>query len=421
MSDRMIIEGGHRLQGDIYVSGSKNAALPILVATLLTTEECVIENVPFLEDVKIMLEILESLGVQVEHHEDGTVVTKVVDESSVIAPYELVRKMRASICVLGPLLAKRKKAQVSMPGGCVIGLRPIDLHLKGMRALGAEIEIEHGYVYAYAPKLVGNAMFLGGAFGSTVLGTANVMMTATLAEGTTVIENAACEPEVQDLANFLISMGAKIEGVGSPHLVIHGVHELHGAHHRIIPDRIEAGTFIAAAAITESDIIIHGAKLEHLFAVTDQLQHIGVKIQKLESGDVRVRGSKSYSPCTLTTLPYPGFPTDLQAQFVSILSLVPGISMVTEKVYPDRFMHVAELNRMGAQIRKEGSTAIIEGVESLSGAPVIASDLRASAALVLAGLVARGETIIEQIYHLDRGYDRLDEKFAKLGAHIHRE
>ena len=421
MSDRMIIEGGHRLQGDIYVSGSKNAALPILIATLLTKEECVIENVPFLEDVKITLEILESLGVHVEHHEDGTVVTKVVDESSVIAPYELVRKMRASICVLGPLLAKRGKAQVSMPGGCVIGLRPIDLHLKGMRALGADIEIEHGYVYAHAPKLVGNAMFLGGAFGSTVLGTANVMMSATLAEGTTVIENAACEPEVQDLAKFLIGMGAKIEGAGSPHLVIHGVHELHGTHHRIIPDRIEAGTFIAAAAITEGDIIIHGAELEHLFAVTDQLQHIGVKIQKLESGDVRVRGSKSYSPCTLTTLPYPGFPTDLQAQFVSILSLVPGISMVTEKVYPDRFMHVAELNRMGAQIRKEGSTAIIEGVESLSGAPVIASDLRASAALVLAGLVARGETIIEQIYHLDRGYDRLDEKFAKLGAHIHRE
>ncbi|HON44649.1 MAG TPA: UDP-N-acetylglucosamine 1-carboxyvinyltransferase [Planctomycetota bacterium] len=426
MSERMIIEGGHRLQGDVYISGAKNAALPILVATLLTQEECIIENVPFLEDVKIILEILRSLGARVEHQDDGTVVTKVEDESAVIAPYELVRKMRASICTLGPLLSKRKRAQVSLPGGCVIGLRPIDLHLKGMKALGAEIEIEHGYVYASSPQLIGAEMFLGGAFGSTVLGTANVMMAATLAKGTTIIENAACEPEVQDLAQFLNKMGAKIEGAGSPRMVIHGVQELHGVRHKIISDRIEAGTFIAAAAITEGDVTIHNTNLSHLLAVADKFQSIGVKIQKVDShptkGDIiRVRGSKTYKPCSLTTLPYPGFPTDLQAQFVSILTLVPGISMVTEKVYPDRFMHIAELNRMGAKITKEGSTVIIEGVESLSGAPVIASDLRASAALVLAGLVSRGETIIEQIYHLDRGYDKLDNKLAQLGAHISRQ
>ncbi len=425
MSGSMIIDGGHRLYGDVTISGSKNAALPILVATLLTQDECVIEHVPFLSDITGILEILRCLGVSVTQHEDGTVVTQVLDEAPCTAPYELVSKMRASIGVLGPLLARRKHAKVSFPGGCVIGLRPIDLHLKGMTALGANIEVEHGYILANTPQLKGTEIFLGGAFGSTVLGTANVMMAATLAQGTTVIENAACEPEVQDLANFLISMGAKIQGAGSHCIIVEGVKELHGARHRIIPDRIEAGTFMAAAAITDGDVTIKEVKMEHLMGVVDKLREIGVKIDKVPSesdglDSIRIRGNKSYKPCVLTTLPYPGFPTDLQAQFVSILCLASGISTVTEKIYPDRFMHVAELSRMGAKISKEGPTLMIEGVNYLSGAPVMASDLRASAALVIAGLVGRGETTVSHIYHLDRGYEKIDEKLVKLGARIRR-
>lgn len=425
MNGNMVIDGGHRLYGEVTVSGSKNAALPILVATLLTKEECVIEHVPFLSDITAMLDLLKCLGVEAKQAEDGTVTTRVVDETPCTAPYELVSKMRASIGVLGPLLARRKRAKVSFPGGCVIGLRPIDLHLKGMAALGAAIEIEHGYIIANTKQLEGSEIFLGGAFGSTVLGTANVMMAATLAQGTTVIENAACEPEVEDLANFLISMGAKIHGAGSHWITIEGVKELHGAKHRIIPDRVEAGTFMAAAAITQGDVTIRNLRIDHLMGVMDKLREIGVKIDKVpaENGHgeaLRVRGAKTYKPCILTTLPYPGFPTDLQAQFVSILCLASGLSTVSEKIYPDRFMHVAELSRMGAKFTKEGPTVIIEGVDYLSGAQVMASDLRASAALVLAGLVARGETSVSHIYHLDRGYEKLDEKLQKLGAQIRR-
>lgn len=424
MTSKLVIEGGHRLQGEVMVSGSKNSALPILVTPLLTREECIIHNVPLLDDVDTIMEIMRCLGVEMERREDGAIRARVIDESSFTAPYELVRKMRASVCVMGPLLARRKKASVSLPGGCVIGVRPIDLHLKGFRALGADIRIEHGYVEARGEELKGTDIFLGGPFGSTVLGSANVMMSAVFAKGTTVIEQAACEPEVQDLANMLNQMGAKISGVGTHHLVIEGVSELHGTEYTIIPDRIEAGTWMTAAAMTQGDVVIQGCCPGHLSAVIDKFRDLGIEIQKLETKDgkdqMRVIGKRDYPATDLTTLPYPGFPTDLQAQFTSLLSLATGISVITEKIYPDRFMHVPELSRMGAQIRKEGNMAIIEGVDFLSGAPVMASDLRASAALVLAGLVARGSTTIDRVYHLDRGYERLEEKLQKLGAHVQR-
>lgn len=416
----MIVEGGHRLEGEVAVSGSKNSALPILVATLLTRDECVIHNVPYLDDVDTIMEILRCLGVDITRREDGAVVSRVSNEDSVMAPYELVRKMRASVCVLGPLLARRKKARVSLPGGCVIGVRPIDLHLKGFAALGANIRIEHGYVEAESKELRGAEIFLGGPFGSSVLGTANVMTAAVLAQGTTVIEQAACEPEVQDLAHFLMQMGARISGAGTHHLVIEGVSELHGAEYTIIPDRIEAGTWMAAAAITQGDVVVRECRLDHLSAVIDKLKEIGVELQKGDKDRIRVIGRRRLRAAEITTFPYPGFPTDLQAQFLALSCLAEGISVVTEKIYPDRFMHVAELNRMGAKIHKEGPTAIIEGVDFLSGAPVMASDLRASAALVLAGLVARGSTAIDRIYHLDRGYEGLEEKLRQLGARVRR-
>ena len=301
----IILEGGHRLEGEVQVSGSKNAALPILAATLLTQEECILHNVPFLSDVATILEILRCLGVKVER-QGGSIITRVVDERPVTAPYELVKTMRASICVLGPLLAMRKKAKVSMPGGCVIGLRPVDLHLKGIRGLGASLEIEHGYIQAEAPELKGDAIFLGGSFGSTVLGTANVMMAATLARGTTIIENAACEPEVQDLANFLVRMGAKIDGVGTHRVIVEGVEKLHGAEYSVIPDRIEAGTLMAAAAITSGDITIKQLRMEHLMAVVDKLSEMGTKVKRIgqENGldIVRVTGSKSCNACEITAI-----------------------------------------------------------------------------------------------------------------------
>ncbi len=424
---KLMVRGGRRLEGEVKISGAKNAALPILAATLLAEGECVIKNVPYLTDVDNIIDILRPLGMFIERQEDGSILTRVEDDSCSTATYELVKKMRASVCVLGPLLATRKKARVSLPGGCVIGIRPIDLHLKGLRALGANIEVIHGYVEAEGEKLRGAEIFLGGAFGSTVLGTANVMMAATLIEGTTIIENAACEPEVQDLANFLRKMGAKIEGAGTHRLVIEGVEKLTGTTYSIIPDRIEAGTFIAASAITQGDILIKDMRIDHLHAVIDKFREIGVEIRKVrenpETGlhDVRARGGKSYQSCDVATLPYPGFPTDLQAQISTVLTLASGISVITEKVYPDRFMHMSELNRMGASVRKEGNTAIVLGVDFLSGAPVMASDLRASAALVLAGLVARGETVIDRIYHLERGYEKIADKFAKLGVEIKME
>ena len=417
--DKFIVEGGVKLKGAVELSGSKNAALPILAATLLTDGRSVIKNVPPLRDVHTMLRIMRMLGIKVDM-EDGVVVVNPHGYKNSMAPYKLVSTMRASICVLGPLLAKLKHAEVSMPGGCVIGPRPIDLHIKGLRSIGADIKIEHGYIVAETEQLKGSRVYLGGNFGSSVLATANLMMAATLAKGKTVIESAACEPEVHDLANFLIKMGAKIKGHGTHMIEIEGVKSLKGAEYSIINDRIEAGTFMIAAAVTGGDIMIKHARIEHVGAVVDKLQSAGVKVTSTKDG-IRVRKTRSLRPVDVTTLPYPGFPTDMQAQMMALMSITKGISIITEKVYPERFMHVSELARMGAAIALEGPSAIVKGVTRLSGAPVMASDLRASAALVLAALVSRGKTEISRIYHLDRGYHNLEEKLEKLGAKIKRE
>ncbi|MBU1061947.1 MAG: UDP-N-acetylglucosamine 1-carboxyvinyltransferase [Candidatus Omnitrophica bacterium] len=417
--DKFIIEGGVKLKGTVQLSGSKNAALPILAATLLTDSKCVIKNVPPLRDVYTMLRIMRVLGVKV-NMEDDVIVVESKGYSNYTAPYKLVSTMRASICVLGPILARLKHAEVSMPGGCVIGTRPIDLHIKGLRSIGADIKVEHGYIVADAKSLRGSRVYLGGNFGSSVLATANLMMAATLARGKTVIESAACEPEITELANFLIKMGAKIKGQNTPIIEIEGVNSLHGAEYSIINDRIEAGTFMIGAAVTGGDIVIKDAKIEHLGALVDKLQQSGIKITKTKDG-MRVRGLHSLKPVDVTTLPYPGFPTDMQAQMMVLMSVTKGISVITEKIYPERFMHVSELARMGAQIMLEGPTAIVQGVSRLSGAPVMASDLRASAALILAGLIAKGQTEISRIYHIDRGYCNIEEKLEKLGAKIKRE
>jgi len=417
--DKIIIEGGVPLKGKIEVSGAKNAALPILAACLLTEEKCIIKNVPVLRDVLTMIKILRSLGVKAQMH-NNRVIIEARKYKSYIADYKFVSTMRASICVLGPLLAKQKKARVSMPGGCIIGQRPVDLHIKGLKALGANIKIEHGYIVASAKRLQGSNIFLGGAYGSSVLASANVIMAAVLAKGKTRLENAACEPEIVDLANFLVKLGAKIKGQGTPIVEIEGVKKLGGATHTIIPDRIEAGTHILAAAVTGGDLTIEKVCPEHLSALFDKLNQIGIRI-KSDSTSIRVkRKASGLKPMDITTLPYPGFPTDMQAQIMTVAALSDGISVITEKIFPDRFMHVSELNRMGAEIFLEGASAIVKGVKRLSGAPVMASDLRASAALVLAGLVAKGKTEISRIYHLDRGYENIEEKLMKVGARIKR-
>ena len=417
--DKIIIKGGKKLSGQVDISGAKNAVLPILAATLLTDEVSVIRNVPRVVDVYTMIKIIDSLGAETKQ-EDNKIEVKPASLREFTAPYSLVSTMRASICVLGPLLAKLGKVKVSMPGGCVIGPRPIDLHLKGLKALGAKITIDHGYIEACASTLKGTEVYLGGAFGSSVLATANVMMAATLAEGTTIIENAACEPEIVDLAEFLIKMGAKIEGHSSPVIKIEGVRRLHGAEHEVIPDRIEAGTYMIAAAITGSRLTLNNVKTSHLGVVIDKLKEAGVRFSKSDNM-IEVLPSNHLRPIDVTTLPYPGFPTDLQAQMMALMSVTDGISIIIEKVYPRRFMHVSELNRMGAEIHLEGPHAIVKGVKNLSGAPVMASDLRASAALVLAGLIAEGKTEISRIYHLDRGYENLEGKLSKIGASIRRE
>jgi len=417
--DKLVVEGGRRLEGVVSISGAKNACLPILAAALLSDEKSVIRNVPALKDMSTMLKILKNFGVRVQQEEDKITIEP-KGYTRYVAPYELVSTMRASVCVLGPLLAKIRKAEVSFPGGCVIGPRPIDLHLKGLRALGADLKVERGYIIADGKKLKGGNVYLGGHFGSSVLATANTMMAATLAKGVTVIENAACEPEVVDLAEFLLKMGAKIKGHTTHRIVIEGVKKLNGAEHSVIPDRIEAGTYILAAAITRGDITLKNAKLEHLIALADKLTESGLDIRKVPNG-IRARYVRRLKPVDITTLPYPGFPTDLQAQFMSLMSVTPGISVITEKIYPERFIHISELSRMGAEILLEGPNAIIKGVKHLSGAPVMASDLRASAALVLAGLVAKDRTEIHRIYHLDRGYENIEEKLIKLGAKVWRE
>lgn len=411
------IQGGLPLEGEVPISGAKNAVLPILAATLLTREPCVIRRAPTLSDVAFMTRVLGSVGAKVRV-QNGEITVQAARVRG-FGDYELVRKMRGSICILGPLLARLGKAQVSLPGGCVIGPRPIDLHLKGLRALGAEVTIERGYVCARAQRLHGTSLFLGGRAGPTVLGTANVMMAATLAEGVTVIESAACEPEIVDLANFLNAMGARIVGAGSPSITITGVPELHGAEHEVIPDRIEAATFAIAAAATRGEIILRGSRPEHYHAVLDKLIETGARVER-RLGAVTIKGARHYRPTDVTTQPYAGFPTDAQAQMMVLLTQAEGISLITERIYESRFMHVSELARLGADITLEGATAVIKGPTPLSGAPVMASDLRASAALVLAGLVARGETLVKRIYHLDRGYEKLDEKLRQLGARVSR-
>jgi UDP-N-acetylglucosamine 1-carboxyvinyltransferase len=417
--DKFVIKGSARLRGEVTVSGSKNAALPIMAAALLSDETSVIGGVPTLADIAHMSELLADLGAEVHRDAGDRIVIQVRDETHSHAVYDRVRKMRASICVLGPLLAKRKKARVAMPGGCAIGSRPVNLHLRGLRALGAEISLEGGDIVAVAPRLKGASIFLGGPYGSTVLGTANVMSAATLAEGRTVIESAACEPEIVDLAVFLNAAGAKISGAGSPRIVVEGVERLAGAEHRVIPDRIEAGTLMIAAAITNGQVSLRNVNLDHLMAVVDKLREVGVDVES-SNGVAEVCSARRLEPTDVTTQPYPGFPTDLQAQLMSLLCLADGNSAITERIFPDRFMHVGELGRMGADIRKEGYTAIVTGVKKLVGAPVMASDLRASAALVLAGLVAEGTTTVNRVYHIDRGYEAFEKKLSALGAQIER-
>ncbi|MDD5439913.1 MAG: UDP-N-acetylglucosamine 1-carboxyvinyltransferase [Candidatus Omnitrophica bacterium] len=418
--DKLVVEGGRALKGEVMISGAKNSCLPIMAASILTDDACVINNVPSLRDVDTMVKILMALGIN--GRKEGSVFIREKGPCRhVVAPYEIVSTMRASICALGPLLAKKKEAKVSFPGGCIIGPRPIDLHIKGLKCLGADIKVEGGYIVARTKQLKGADVFLGGHFGSSVLATANVMMAATLAKGETVIHNAACEPEVEDLANFLVKMGASIEGQATPTLRIKGVRALHGAEHNVIPDRIETGTFMLAASITDGDILLKGAMPRHIMALIDKMNELGSDIRTTESTIHVRRRKRNIKACTVTTLPYPGFPTDMQAQIMSLLSVADGISVITEKIYPERFIHISELNRMGADILLEGPNAIVKGVRSLSGADVMASDLRASAALVLAGLVARGKTSIHRVYHLDRGYERIEEKLIRLGARIRRE
>jgi len=415
--DKFDIEGGIPLRGSVPVGGAKNAALPILAATLLCDGESVIERVPDLRDIRTMVSLLEELGCVVERSGDALRI-EVRDEAPFEAPYRIVKQMRASFSVLGPLLARRGRGSVSMPGGCNLGLRPVDLHLKGLRALGARIDVEGGYVRAEG-ALRGDEIFLQGSFGSTVLGTANVLSAACLAEGTTVIEGAACEPEITDLANFLVACGARIEGIGSPRLVVEGVERLQGQRWPIIADRMEAGTLMAAAAVTGGDVTLRGADPRHMGAVTEALRSVGAGVEKLDDG-MRVFGPARPLPLDLTTLPYPGFPTDLQAPFAAILATAEGMSVVTEKIYPERFMHVAELIRMGASIRKQGPSTIIHGVTRLSGTEVMASDIRGGASLVVAALAASGTTEVHRVYHVDRGYERIEEKLVRLGARVKR-
>jgi UDP-N-acetylglucosamine 1-carboxyvinyltransferase len=415
--DTIIVHGHHPLAGSVKISGSKNSALPILAATLLTREPCVIQRVPDLSDVHYMLQILNHLGADVERA--SGIVTVQAEKVNSVAPYEIVRKMRASVCVLGPLLGREKEATVSLPGGCVIGDRPIDLHLRGFQALGAAVRVHAGNVKVFAPSLHGATVSLRGKFGTTVLGTDNVIMAAVLAEGVTVIEDAACEPEVVDLANFLNKMGAKIEGAGSSRIVIEGVKELHGTEHEVIPDRIEAGTFLVAGALAGRQVTLNRVRPDHLTAVTDALRTCGYQIGG-SNGSLTIHPNGLPKSLDLKTQPYPGFPTDMQAQMCALLATASGESSMTESIFPQRFMHISELKRMGAAIELDGATARIRGVGSLSGAPVMASDLRASAALVLAGLLADGTTEINRVYHIDRGYEMLDEKLGSLGAHIER-
>jgi UDP-N-acetylglucosamine 1-carboxyvinyltransferase len=417
--DMFVVRGGRPLRGRVNVSGAKNAALPIMAAALAASGTTILRDVPDLVDVATLSNVLRSLGMNVERLADGALSLAVTDENPCLADYEQVRRMRASVCVLGPLLGRRGRACVSLPGGCNIGHRPIDLHLKGLRALGAQITIDRGYVFARADKLIGADIYLGGSFGSTVTGTCNVMCAAVFAKGMTTISAAACEPEVVDLGNYLNAMGARIEGLGTPCLRILGVDKLNAVEHTVIPDRIEAATLLIAGAITGGRLEVENVDSQHLSGVIDALRMMEVSIELVDRRAIVTAPDKLKS-LDITALPYPGIPTDVQAQFTALLSIAEGISVVTDKVFPDRFMHIPELMRMGANVRREGASSIISGIRTLSGACVMASDLRASAALLLAGLAADGESVIRRVYHLDRGYERLEQKLNKVGADITR-
>lgn len=422
--DLFRIEGGKPLSGTVKAAGAKNAVLPILTAALLTEEPLEVENAPGLADVDTLLNLLRELGCEAERSEGGRVHIQSAKQPHYRAGWEQVRRMRGSFCVLGPLLARTGRAEVSLPGGCVFGVRPIDVHLKGLEALGAKVAIEHGFVMAEAPPggLVGAEVFLGTAFGSSVTGTMNVMMAATLARGQTIIQGAACEPEVEDLGKCLIAMGAKISGLGSPRLIIDGVDSLSGATHSVLPDRIEAGTYLLAGALTGGQVRVDNCPSEHLSALFDRMWQAGLPFERGENWAETLPcglGARP-RPTDVTTQPHPGFPTDLQAQWMALMVLADGVSVITERIYPDRYMHVAELLRMGARIRRQGTASVVEGVPGLSGAPVTASDLRASAALVLAGLVAKGQTEVHRVYHIDRGYEGIEKRLQSLGARIER-
>jgi UDP-N-acetylglucosamine 1-carboxyvinyltransferase len=416
--DKIIIQGGRRLAGEVTVSGAKNAALPVLVSSLLTAEACTFKGIPRLADIRTTVRLLAGLGVTVEQQRwlagAGELTLHANDIRKFEAPYDLVKTMRASFLVLGPLLARFGCARVSTPGGCAIGARPINLHLKGFEALGAKIEQAHGYIEARAERLQGAKIYLDLP---SVGATENLMMAAALADGTTLIENAAKEPEVSDLAENLNKMGGCIHGAGSDVIQIEGVKRLCGTTHEVIPDRIEAGSFIIAAAISAGDVLIRGARAEHLEAFLIKLREAGVSLA-IEDGAIRVRRDGAIKSVDVTTLPYPGFPTDLQAQMMVLMAVADGVSVITETIFENRFMHAQELDRMGAQIKLEGNRAVIRGVRELSGAPVMASDLRASVALILAGLVANGTTEVSRVYHLDRGYEQIERKLSLLGAQI---
>ncbi|NDH54479.1 MAG: UDP-N-acetylglucosamine 1-carboxyvinyltransferase [Betaproteobacteria bacterium] len=415
--DRLHIQGGKPLEGEVRVSGAKNASLPILAATLLASEPVAVGNVPHLQDVTTMIGLLGRMGVSVTINERMGVEVDAGSVTECFAPYDMVKTMRASILVLGPLLARFGKADVSLPGGCAIGARPVNIHVAGLQAMGADIRIENGYIKARAERLKGVRLVLDTV---TVTGTENLMMAATLADGETVIENAAREPEVVDLANFLIAMGAKIQGAGTDRIVIQGVKSLHGCEYTVLPDRIEAGTYLVAGAITRGIVRVKNVCPSHLDAVLLKLQAAGATVGQGEDWiEVDMRGRRPLA-VDVRTAPYPAFPTDMQAQFAALDCVADGVGTIIETVFENRFMHMLEMRRMGAEIRLEGNTAIIKGVSRLTAAPVMATDLRASASLVLAGLVAEGRTEIERIYHIDRGYESIEEKFASLGAQIRR-
>jgi len=414
--DKLCIDGGLPLNGEVAISGAKNAALPILCAALLTDDALVVENVPHLRDVTTMLNLLAQMGASISVDEKLGVELKAAELRNPVAPYELVKTMRASVLVLGPLVARCGEARVSLPGGCAIGLRPVDQHIKGLQAMGATIEMDKGYMIARAGRLKGARICLDLV---TVTGTENLMMAATLAEGRTILENAAREPEVVDLARCLVAMGAKISGAGTDVIVIDGVEKLSGGRYRVMPDRIETGTFLVAAAATGGTVKVTGARADLLDAVLDKLREAGVRVETGEDW-IRVAPGEKLAAVNLRTAPYPAFPTDMQAQFMTLDAVAQGTGVVTETIFENRFMHVQELRRLGANIEVEGNTAIIQGVPRLDGATVMATDLRASASLVVAGLVAHGTTTVERVYHLDRGYERIEEKLSRLGARIRR-